>query len=250
MDFFDLDPYEPGRHVPEVVFAVTPCPGTCVQTYVLSHLPEGHGDGAVAEIYVRDGAEHVHIAGAAAPAGEAPVSVEASLEDWADRPIEIEMLVWPGTVIGEDAVRFYAPVLRPCAARRGLAELLEDGSAVVTDGRGAALEDDVELTAEGGQVRLVFRVILDTCLETGLAIAGPEGARARASIRVADGDVEHLLEEQVLRVGAPTERRRYWLSEFATRDVVLVFEARPEPGATAGRARLVNPRLVRCEETP
>ena len=248
--YFDLDPYDPDRDMPEVVFNLTPCPGSCVRAQLHSHLPEGRGDGAVGEIFVRDGPVRTHITGAEARAGDDPIAIEASLEEWAGRNIELEFTVWPGQVIGEDALRFFMPVIRPCMAREALPALLEEGSVVVAEGRAAALGDDVELAAPGGQVELLLRVVRDTCLDAGFALSGPADASARMSIRVADGDVVHVLDERVVRVGEAPTLQRHWLTEFATRDVVFIFSAHPTEGSPAARPRLVAPRFTRCEEAP
>lgn len=239
---FNLEPSAPDTRLAEVLFPIVPCEDGCLFAKFSVQADPSESDGAIAEVHVLDFPARSLLRQLHVPPGGAEHPLEVWLGPWAGRRVLLRIGTLAGASHGNDYVKVVVPRVGQCSARGELAEALLSARATATRGAPEVRGRDVFVPPDGAEVRMPVTAIQETCASFAVRALEPGGA-VSVSLRVRDGDVEHVLVEAERRAEDAADRIEVGLHDFAGRRVEVLFEITP---AGEGPALLLAPRLHRC----
>ncbi len=242
---FNLEPSPPNARLAEVLFPMVPCEDGCLSAKLSVQADPSESDGAVAEVHVLDYPARSLLRQLHVPPGGEEHPLEVWLGAWAGRRVFLRIGTLAGGSHGNDYVKVVVPRVGPCSARGELAEALLAERATAARGAPEVRGRDVFVPPDGVEVRMPVTAVPETCASFAVRPLEPGGA-VSASLRVRDGDVEHVLVEAGRRAEDPADVFEVALHDFVSRRVEVIFEVTPI-GEAPSPALLLAPRLHRCD---
>jgi hypothetical protein len=228
----------------EVFIPVRPCPYRCLKATVGN--AGRRGDGARVEVHVLDGLLRPLLVAEQVPPGEQR-AIELPLEPWAERDVLIRFGSHSGDSASDDHIFVQQPEVSLCSARRLLAWSIPTREVRVVRGEATPSEKDVAFGRQGARLEYGLRVIADTCLSYEFAVRGGDGP-VELTTFIAQHDVLHRLDSQILREHGTRRRTLLSLHDFRARPSILVFDVRPVRGGADAVGILKTPTLGSCSE--
>lgn len=228
----------------EVFVPLRPCPYRCLKASVGN--AGSSGDGARFEVHVLDGLLRPQLAAFPVAPGEKRY-FELPLERWGDRDVLIRFGTHAGDSADDDQMFVQEPEVSLCTARRLLAWSIPTREVRTVRGGARPSDKDILFARSGGRLEYSMRVIPDTCLSYEFVVRGSTGAVELRTF-VAQHDILHRLDNQILSVGEPSRRVAFSLHDFRERPSKLVLDVTPIPGAGDVTGVLKTPTLGSCAQ--
>ncbi|MFK7987180.1 MAG: hypothetical protein AB8I08_14245 [Sandaracinaceae bacterium] len=234
-DRFSFEPNRPNDYEAEVSFPVTPCADSCLRLSASVEAPASASDGIELGVHVFEPPRRTDVYYEVIRPGGEPQEISLPLEDFAGRPVLLQLRSLPWRQWGEDAARIIRPRIQPCALEVMLTEVerLE-----VPRGSLTRVGRDLALSAGGARVEATVPGFSHLCLGFGTAAQSP----VRIAVHAEDGAAEPYVHRITLPPGEAS-LDPFPLSDVQGRDVVVVLDVHL---ADHAEGRLVEPRLERC----